>query len=56
MQRAGHSGVGHRANEYRNVLSKTTNEETEERQEKIKKMETGEKDKKKQERKLYGTI
>lgn len=47
VQRAGHSGVGHRANEYRNVLSKTTHKETEERQEKTKKMETGEKDKKK---------
>lgn len=47
VQRAGHSGVGHRTNEYRNVLSKTTNKEAEERQEKTKKMETGENYKKK---------
>lgn len=49
VQRAGHSGVGHRADEYRDVLSKTAKEETEEGQEKTgkKQMETGEKDKKK---------
>lgn len=34
MQRAGHSRVGHRANEYRDVLSKTTKEETDKGQEK----------------------
>lgn len=35
VQRAGHSRVGHRANEYRDVLSKTTKEETEEGQENV---------------------
>lgn len=38
VQGAGHSGVGHRANKYRDVLSETTTAETEE-----KKMEEGRK-------------
>ncbi len=51
VQRAGHSRVGHGANEYRDVLSKTTKEETEEGQEMTKKTN---KDKEKKKRRNKG--